>query len=131
MKKLLLTATFLLALLPSVLLFDGLAKAATMPWTLFSEQAKDVVNALQTNCGNNDVLVVIAEKEGHGYVSFYADKGKLYVVLYYPEAVEGTQPSEVGVGRLDEAKMDEIPSLKWAPMSDALNICDLLIEEKT
>lgn len=109
-------ARILAALLFALILATaGTAFGATLPWTKFSEQAKDVVHAALGTCGDaGEMFVGFFMVDGVLYQSFYGAESGVYVLaVYAKDAPAGAVPLELGVGKVDPAKHDEIPSLRW------------------
>ena len=133
MKRALMAAVALvLALSTSVAAVQG----PTLPWKLFSEQAKDGVEANMTMCGpQKEVLVARFVAGGDAYMSFWGVESGQYVILYYKGNVAGAPPDAVGFGKVDPAKHDSIPTLRWLTLDEAKSkfpsLCDALYPQTT
>jgi len=106
----------------------------SLPWKLFSEQAKDAVRSEMVQCSaNQEVFTARFERDGDAYRTFYGVESNGYLVMYYKGNVPEAMPDEVGVGKVDPAKHDEIPALKWMSVDEAKSrypsLCNALFPE--
>ena len=86
------------------------ARAATLPWTTFSESVRDTVNAMPGACRQGEILVAMLTHDGANYMYWYApETGR---VVFATFGADG-QVSEVGAGTVDLKNMDQIPPLAW------------------
>jgi hypothetical protein len=74
------------------------------------------------------------ERDGDAYRTFYGVESDMYVVIYYKGNVPDAMADEVGIGKVDKAKHDDIPALKWLSLDEAKaaypSLCDALFPEK-
>ena len=86
------------------------ARAATLPWTTFSESVKDTVSAGPGMCRQGEIMQVVLERDGASYMFWYApDSGR---VVFATFGADG-QASEVGTGTVNPKNHDQIPPLAW------------------
>lgn len=107
-----------------------------LPWKTFSEQAKDGVSADMGQCAaDKEFFTARFERDGDAYRTFYGVESNMYVVIYYKGNIEGALADEVGIGKVDSAKHDDIPELTWMSVDAARarypSVCVALFPEKS
>ena len=119
------------ALVGGLLVFGAVSAgwSATVPWTTFSEAAKNstLITSGIGPCPNGpmEVAYFLLEHKGDQWGYWYASDTERLVVAYYPKGAD--MPSEVGIGRVDPTRADVIPVLTWMAFTESTpGPCQLL-----
>lgn len=119
-----------LALSSALLLSAGIARGRDLPWRTFADANQALAGFTIGTCSDGPVYVSFYRVGGEAYVFLSADRPgpgpNPLVVLYDPDPNGPNPATEYGAGEWSARGGDEIPPLRWAPMTPQFDVCTIL-----